>query len=397
MSDRSDRTIELQPIMRTNCGRHLPTLVLAVVAALMPWGPVPAVNAAPEARGAGAPRSVTPRGDLALDEKETIQLFERSRDSVVFISTKQAVIDFWSRNVTSVPRGTGSGFVWDDEGHVVTNFHVIRGASEATVKLVDGRSFRASLAGASPEHDIAVLKIGIGLKGSRPVPIGSSADLKVGQRVYAIGNPFGLDWSLTSGIVSALNRSLVEDNGNPLEHLIQTDAAINPGNSGGPLLDSAGRLIGMNTAIYSPSGAAAGVGFAVPIDTLNRVVTELIRNGHYARPAMGIQVDEALNERLEQVMGIEGVFVLGVARGSTADEAGLRAARISREGEITGGDVIVSVDGNKVDSVARLLVRLDDYRAGDTVRLGVKRAGKLIEIPVRLQASTRRRADPGVL
>lgn len=372
--------------MRIDCGRHLPPLALAAIVALMPSGEAPAREGAREARSAETPRTVTPRGDLAPDEKATIGLFERSRDSVVFISTKQAVVDFWSRNVTSVPRGTGSGFIWDDAGHVVTNFHVIRGASEASVKLVDGRTFRASLAGASPEHDIAVLKIGIGFKGPRPIPIGSSGDLKVGQRVYALGNPFGLDWSLTSGIVSALNRSLVEDNGNPLDHLIQTDAAINPGNSGGPLLDSAGRLIGMNTAIYSPSGAAAGVGFAVPVDTVNRVVTKLIRYGHYVRPAIGIHIDENLNERLEEATGIEGVFVLRVTPGSSAHEAGLRPARVSQDGEITGGDVIVSVNGKRVDSVARLLVTLDDYRVGDTVRLGVKRGGKVIEIPIRLQA-----------
>jgi len=238
--------------MRIDYGRYLPILALAALAALISWGEAPAVNAATEARGAGAARLVTPRGELAPDEKATIELFERSRETVVFISTKEAVVDFWSRNVMSVPRGTGSGFIWDDIGHVVTNFHVIQGASEASVKLADGRSFRASLAGASPEHDIAVLKIGIGFKGPRPIPVGSSGDLKVGQRVYAIGNPFGLDWSLTSGLVSALNRSLVEENGNRLEHLIQTDAAINPGNSGGPLLDSAGRLIGMNTAPLQP-------------------------------------------------------------------------------------------------------------------------------------------------
>lgn len=372
--------------MRIDCGRHLPPVALAAIVAFMPSGQAPAREGAREARGAETPRTVTPRGDLAPDEKATIGLFERSRDSVVFISTKQAVVDFWSRNVMSVPRGTGSGFIWDDAGHVVTNFHVIRGASEASVKLVDGRTFRASLAGASPEHDIAVLKIGIGFKGPRPIPIGSSGDLKVGQRVYALGNPFGLDWSLTSGIVSALNRSLVEDNGNPLDHLIQTDAAINPGNSGGPLLDSAGRLIGMNTAIYSPSGAAAGVGFAVPVDAVNRVVTELIRYGHYVRPAIGVHIDENLNERLEEATGIEGVFVLRVTPGSSAHEAGLRPARVSQDGEITGGDVIVSVNGKRIDSVARLLVTLDDYRVGDTVRLGVKRGGKVIEIPIRLQA-----------
>jgi S1-C subfamily serine protease len=335
-----------------------------------------------------APRPITPRGDLAPEEKATIELFERERQAVVFISTKEAVYDPWSRNVASVPRGTGSGFIWDDAGHVVTNYHVIHGASEASVKLVDGRSFRASLVGASPEHDIAVLKIAFDPKGPRPVALGTSSDLRVGQRVYAIGNPFGLDWTLTSGIVSALNRSLVEDNGNPLEHLIQTDAAINPGNSGGPLLDSAGRLIGINTAIYSPSGAAAGIGFAVPVDTVNRVVPELVAYGRYVRPSMGIQVDDGLNRRLEAATGIDGVFVLRVARGSSAGEAGLKPAHISRDGEVVGGDVIVSINGKRVDSVGSLLVTLDDYRVGDTVRLGVQREGKIVEISVPLQAGS---------
>jgi len=364
--------------------------MLALIAVVMftPCGSVPALNARSDPGDAVAPRAITPRGELSADEKATIELFERSRNSVVFITTKQAVVDPWSRNVMSVPRGTGSGFIWDDAGHVVTNFHVIEGASEAAVKLVDGRSFRASLASVSPEHDIAVLKIGVGFKGPRPIPVGTSADLRVGQRVYAIGNPFGLDWTLTSGIVSALNRSLAEDDGSQLEHLIQTDAAINPGNSGGPLLDSAGRLIGMNTAIYSPSGAAAGIGFAVPVDTVNRVVPYLIRYGRYEEPSIGIKLDESLNERLEAVTGIEGAFVLRVKRGSPADEAGLEAARISREGELIGGDIIVSVNGKRIDSVSRFFATLDDYRIGDTVQLGVRRGGKLIEIPVRLRAGS---------
>jgi S1-C subfamily serine protease len=368
--------------------RHLAAWALAAVSVLVPVAQAASPSTTTAPRTAGAPRPVTPRGDLAPEEKATIELFEHSRDSVVYISTKEAVLDLWSRNVMSVPRGTGSGFLWDDAGHVVTNFHVIQGASEASVKLADGRSFRASLVGASAQHDIAVLRIGIGFKGPRPFPVGSSGDLKVGQRVYAIGNPFGLDWSLTSGIVSALNRSLVEDAGNRLEHLIQTDAAINPGNSGGPLLDSAGRLIGMNTAIYSPSGAAAGIGFAVPIDTVNRVVPELIRTGHYSRPGIGIEADEDLNERLERVNGVEGVYVLRVARGSSAEEAGIKAARISRAGEVLGGDVIVSVNGHRVDSVTGLLATLDDYQAGDTVRVGLERNGRLIELPVRLQSGS---------
>jgi len=365
-------------------------LAASVLTMLSPWAPVQALYGRNDSKDAAAPREITPRGELAGDEKATIDLFERSRNSVVFITTKQAVMDFWSRNITSVPRGTGSGFIWDDAGHIVTNFHVIQGASEASVKLVDGRSFRASLVGASPEHDIAVLKIGIGFKGPRAIPVGTSGDLKVGQRVYAIGNPFGLDWTLTSGIVSALNRSLNEDDGSLLEHLIQTDAAINPGNSGGPLLDSAGRLIGMNTAIYSPSGGASGIGFAVPVDTVNRVVPSLVRDGRYEQPSIGVRVDERLNERLVEATGIEGAFVLRVAKGSSAEEAGLKAAKISREGEFFGGDIIVSVNGKKIESVSRLLATLDDYRIGTTVRLGVKRGNQLIEVPVRLQAATER-------
>ncbi|WP_137495400.1 S1C family serine protease, partial [Escherichia coli] len=269
-------------------------------------------------------RTVTPRGDLAADEKTTIELFEKSRGSVVYITTAQLVRHVWSRNVFSVPRGTGSGFIWDDAGHVVTNFHVIQGASSATVKLADGRDYQAALVGASPAHDIAVLKIGVGFKRPPAVPVGTSADLKVGQKVFAIGNPFGLDWTLTTGIVSALDRTLSGDASGPaIDHLIQTDAAINPGNSGGPLLDSAGRLIGINTAIYSPSGASAGIGFAVPVDTVMRVVPQLIKTGKYIRPALGIEVDEQLNARLQALTGSKGVFVLRVTPGSAAHRAGL--------------------------------------------------------------------------
>jgi S1-C subfamily serine protease len=268
------------------------------------------------------PRQVVARGDLAADERATIELFERSRDAVVFITTREQVQDFWTRNIFSVPRGTGSGFIWDEAGHVVTNFHVVEGASEATVRLADGRDYKAALVGASAAHDIAVLRIDAGAKPLKPVPLGTSADLRVGQKVFAIGNPFGLDWTLTTGIVSALDRSLPTDGGATIEHLIQTDAAINPGNSGGPLLDSAARVIGVNTAIYSPSGASVGIGFAVPVDTVNRVVPPLIRTGRYIRPALGIEVDEGLNERLSALLKVEGVVILRVAPNSAAAAAG---------------------------------------------------------------------------
>jgi S1-C subfamily serine protease len=250
---------------------------LCVAALMLLWQALPQIAGLMPA-GEGTPRTVTPRGDLGADEKATIRLFENARGSVVSISTAQLVEDAWSQNVYSVPRGTGSGIIWDDAGHVLTNFHVIQGASEATIRLADGRKFRASLVGASPDHDIAVLCIGVAFRRPPPIPVGTSHDLKVGQRVFAIGNPFGLDWTLTTGIVSALNRRLRSESGTAtVEHLIQTDAAINPGNSGGPLLDSSGRLIGMNTAIYSPSGASAGIGFAVPVDTITAVVPQLIR------------------------------------------------------------------------------------------------------------------------
>lgn len=334
------------------------------------------------------PRPVVARGDLASDEQSTIELFERSRDAVVFITTRQQVQDPWTRNIFSVPRGNGSGFIWDEAGHVVTNYHVVAGASEATVRLADGRDYRASLVGVSPAHDIAVLRIAVGARHPQPVPIGTSADLKVGQKVFAIGNPFGLDWTLTTGIVSALDRSLPSDGGATIDHLIQTDAAINPGNSGGPLLDSAGRLIGVNTAIFSPSGASAGIGFAVPVDTVNRVVPQLIRSGRYLRPSLGIEVDEALNQRLSAALKVDGVVILRVAPRSAAAAAGLEGTTVMRDGSIVPGDIIVEVEGKPVSSVGRLLSRLDDFNVGDTVKLTVLRGRSRMDVRVQLQPET---------
>ena len=332
------------------------------------------------------PRPVAPRGAFSAEEAATIALFETARNSVTFITTRQRVRDFWSRNVFSVPRGTGSGFLWDEAGHVVTNYHVISGASEAWVRLADGSDHRATLVGASPSHDLAVLRIAFSDRPPPPLPIGTSADLRVGQKVFAIGNPFGLDWTLTTGVVSALDRSLPTQGERLVQHLIQTDAAINPGNSGGPLLDSSGRLIGINTAIYSPSGASAGIGFAVPVDTLNRVVPQLIAFGSYQRPTLGIEVDEDWNRRLQQAFGVQGVVVLSVQPGSGADRAGLRGVRVARDGSITAGDIIVAVGGQRVTTVAELLGRLDDLEIGERVTLTLIRDGARVETPVILQA-----------
>jgi S1-C subfamily serine protease len=376
--------VVMRPMLQKQAAR-LSWFPMAILIALLGCGSAPWTGGRASAEGI-TPRAVSPRGELAADERSTIELFDRAKDSVVFITTSQRVMDPWTRNVMRISQGTGSGFVWDERGHVVTNFHVVAGASEALVRLNDGREVGATLVGVSPAHDLAVLRINVP-DASRPVPLGTSHDLKVGQRVYAIGNPFGLDWTLTTGIVSALDRSLPAADGHSLiEHLIQTDAAINPGNSGGPLLDSVGRLIGVNTAIFSPSGAYAGVGFAVPADTVGRVVPQLIAKGRYVRPALGIDVDEDLNRNITQQLGVGGVLVLGVAPESAAATAGIQGIRFGPGGRVMPGDVIVAVNGQPVDSVARLLAQLDDHQVGEAVRVTVLRDGQRTDVTVTLQA-----------
>ena len=362
--------------------RRLRWLTIAVIAVIFVWH---ALSWADRAflKESAAPRAVTARGDLATDEKSTIELFERSRDAVVYISTSERVLDFWSRNILTIPRGTGSGFIWDDAGHVVTNYHVIAGAAEARIKLSDGKEYKASLVGTSPMHDLAVLRIGDGPK-RKPLPLGTSHDLRVGQKTFAIGNPFGLDWTLTTGIVSALDRSLTEESGSVIEHLIQTDAAVNPGNSGGPLLDSAGRLIGVNTAIYSPSGGSAGVGFAVPVDTVNRVVPQLIRQGKYVSPSLGIEIDEDINETITAQLGVKGVVILKVRQSSSAARAGLKGIIINRDRSVSPGDIITAVQGKKVETTAKLMARLDDFQIGQPIKISVLRNGREMEVTVYL-------------
>ena len=340
------------------------------------------------ASGRPVPRQVTPRGPLPAAEQATIDLFERARASVVFITTERRLYNTFARTVRTVPRGTGSGFVWDGVGHIVTNNHVVEGGDVARVRLSDGRDAVASLVGRSEAHDLAVLRIDVP-KLPAPLPLGSSHDLKVGQTTYAIGNPFGLDWTLTTGIISALDRALASEDGSEMPHLIQTDAAINPGNSGGPLLDSAGRLIGVNTAILSPAGVNAGVGFAVPADTVNRVVPQLIARGKYVRPVLGIDVDARLDRWAADRFGVIGVAVLNVQRGSAAGVAGLRGISETADGGVVLGDVIVAVAGQSVDSIARLQSRLDDHPVGSTVRVTVVRDGKRRDVDVTLQAATR--------
>ena len=356
-------------------------VALVVFLAGAAWRVLPYVEAAWLAPDA-APRLIAARGNLAEDEASTIALFEASQGSVVSVSTSARVADPFTRNAYDVPRGTGSGFVWDALGHVVTNFHVIEGASGANVRLADGTTYRARLVGADPANDLAVLSIGTRADRPDPLPIGESADLQVGQKVFAIGNPFGLDFTLTTGVVSALDRELPSKRG-AIRGLIQTDAAINPGNSGGPLLDSAGRLIGVNTAIYSPSGSNAGIGFAVPVDAVNRVVPQLIANGHYAPPVLGVSLDPRADAMAAQ-RGLLGAVVLGVEPGSPAERAGIRPARLTPEGGLVPGDAIVALDGRAVAGSGELIEALDGHDAGDTVSLLLLRDGESVEVQATL-------------
>ena len=329
------------------------------------------------------PREVVPRGDLAPQEEMTIALFETARSSVVSITTEERVLDPWSQRAVDVPRGTGSGFIWDDQGHIVTNNHVISGASGAQVRLADGRVLDAELVGTAPQHDLAVLRIDAGLDTPPALPLGDSDTLRVGQSVFAIGNPFGLDWTLTTGIVSALDREIPTRGSATIEGLIQTDAAINPGNSGGPLIDSAGRLIGVNTAIFSPSGSNAGIGFAVPVDTVNRVVPQLIETGAYRPPVLGIRHSDRINQ-LAAMQGLEGVLVLGVEPGSPAAAAGLRGARQDASGRLVPGDVIIGIGDRDIADSADLSDALDAYAPGEVITINVLRDGTKIDVPAAL-------------
>jgi S1-C subfamily serine protease len=331
-----------------------------------------------------APRAVTPRGPLAADELVHIEIFKKTSPSVVHITSLGVQRDLFSMNVQQVPRGTGTGFVWDSAGHIVTNFHVIQGANGARVTLADQSSFDAEAVGAFPDRDLAVLRIKAPPEKLPPIVLGASRDLVVGQRVYAIGNPFGLDQTLTIGIVSALNREIESFNSRTIRGVIQTDAAINPGNSGGPLLDSAGRLIGVNTQIASPSGASAGIGFAIPVDEVNRIVPRLIRDGRFVRPALGVS---AGGPNLQRALGLpKGVIVVQVAPGSPAAKAGVQPFRRGSRGEVVAGDVITAINDAPVTDLDDMLALLEQRQPGETVSVTLWRNGQTRKQPVVLAA-----------
>ncbi len=337
-----------------------------------------------ESRTDTVPRAVTARGALSPDEQANIDVFKRTSPSVVHITTLENQRDMFSMNVQQVPRGTGTGFVWDSTGHIVTNFHVVQGGSAARVTLADQSTHTAKLIGAFPDRDLAVLKIDAPKDKLPPLPIGTSRDLIVGQRVYAIGNPFGLDQTLTTGIVSALNREIESFNQRTIRGVIQTDAAINPGNSGGPLLDSAGRLIGVNTQIASPSGASAGIGFSIPVDEVNRIVPRLIRDGRFVRPAIGVSAGPPGMHRSLNLP--RGVALVQVGANSPASRAGLQAFRRAGNGEVIAGDVITAVDNDAVNDLDDMLAALERRQPGETVTLTVVRAAQTRKVPVVLVA-----------
>ena len=358
-------------------------LVWAVVFALV-WAWIQPEQGSALLNPAAEPRAVVARGNLTEDEKANIEVFKEASPSVVFITTIDVTRDFFSLNPVEIQRGSGSGFIYDRDGHIVTNMHVLFDSRKWMVTLADRSPWEARLVGVAEEKDLAVLKIDAPADRLKPITIGTSTDLQVGQKVFAIGNPFGFDQTLTTGIVSALGREIQSWTGRPIRDVIQTDAAINPGNSGGPLLDSAGRLIGVNTQIASTSGASAGIGFAIPVDIVNRVVPEIIRHGRVTRPILGVDV---VADHLTRRLGLHGVLLREAPATGAAGKAGLRGTIVTRDGRIRQlGDLILKIDDHPIPDQNALLDVLENYKVGDEVRVTYVRDEQIQETTVRLQA-----------
>jgi S1-C subfamily serine protease len=362
------------------CLLLLVLLVLAVGGSMLIW------RLWPERSGLSQQaqsRAVTPRGNLSELEKTNIEIYKETAPCLVQVTNlSEQRVDWFSLDVQDVPQGVGSGFIWDKDGHIVTNYHVVGGADAAQVTLADHSTYDARQIWAYPDQDIAVVWINAPPDKLHPILIGTSHDLKVGQITYALGDPFGLDQTMTTGIVSALGRTIQSATKRPIHGVIQTSAAINPGNSGGPLLDSAGRLIGMNTSILSPSGAFAGIGFAIPVDDINRVLPQLIQHGKVVHPRLGAQfaADEVARHQ-----GVEhGALIVKVVPGSAAAKANLRGTGRDQAGHIRLGDVVVAIDGKPVETGEDLHSALQGYKVGDTVALTIIRDGQRQDVQVTL-------------
>jgi S1-C subfamily serine protease len=315
------------------------------------------------------------------DEQNNIAVYEKVSPSVVFVTNKGLRRNFLSPNVMEIPQGSGTGFVWDDQGTIVTNFHVVYRANKIVITLQDGMDYDAEVVGIAPDKDIAVLRISAPKDKLHPVTLGESNTLSVGRKVLAIGNPFALDTTLTVGVVSALDREIKSISNRTIKGVIQTDAAINPGNSGGPLLDSHGRLIGVNTAIYSPSGASAGIGFAIPVDTIKKIVPQLIKFGHVNRPVLGI---DPLSDTWAKRLRAKGVALLSVIPGQPAERAGMIGVREDRQGRIHLGDVIIAVDDQPIMNQDDLLETLENHQAGDLIKVTTMREDEIHHYDVTL-------------
>ena len=364
--------------------RWLPTILLLAILCVLLWlfvlrraKPLHDVHA-------GA-RPVQARGDLASSEQSAIALFREASPSVVHIRNVALRRNMWTMDVSAIQQGTGTGFLWNEDGYVVTNHHVIRGGDRFGVTLADNTTWKAREVGSFPHSDVAVLKLeDVPPEKLRALAIGSSSDLEVGQSVFAIGNPFGLDHTLTTGVISGLGREIRSDTGRTIRGVIQTDAAINPGNSGGPLLDSAGRLIGMNTAIVSPSGAYAGIGFAIPVDTIQRLVPAIIRGERQTRAGLGISL---LPPQIMRQIGTAGAGILHTHPDGAAAQAGLQGTEQDNStGSIRLGDIIVGVNEKRVRSGEELLDALDGRAPGEQVTIRFLRGGQALEANVKLQA-----------
>jgi len=319
------------------------------------------------------------------DEENNIEIFKRSSPSVVHITNSRLVRSFYSLNPQEVPQGTGTGFIWNEEGYIVTNFHVVQQANVVTVTLQDGTSYEAVPVGSDPDKDLAVLKINVPESELSPVILGDSSLLEVGRKVIAIGNPFGLDTTMTVGVVSALGREIDSISRRKIRDVIQTDAAINPGNSGGPLLNSLGQLIGVNTAIFSPSGANSGIGFAIPVNTVKRIVPELITFGRVQTPILGI-THIPQPDYYRELWGIEGVIVMDVVPGADPARVGMRGLKRVQRGRIQLGDVIFEIDGESVKNEDDYANVLEQHRAGDVVSIKTRRDNRVMNYDIELKA-----------
>ncbi len=323
-----------------------------------------------------------PAAALLPEEENTIKVFREASPSVVFV-TNVALGRSMSMDEYAIPQGAGSGFVWDKKGHIVTNFHVVQGGDAFLVNFDDQTQMEAKLVGADANKDIAVLQVSEPSDKLTPIHVGSSDKLSVGQQTFAIGNPFGLDHTLTKGIISALGRSVEGVGGVTIRDMIQTDAAINPGNSGGPLLDSSGNLIGMNTMIYSRSGSSAGVGFAVPVAFIKRIVPQLIQYGKVSRPGIGITILTP-GQKYYVIGEQDGVVVDKVAKDGPAARAGIRGGRRLPGGRYQIGDILIGIDDHPVKDFDDLYNALDRYKPGDSVEVKVLRGDKTVSLPIKL-------------